>query len=195
MRTRVVAPPAPIISLVDAKKHLRVDWEDDDALIEGLVQAAVQHIDGPTGWVGRCFGPQTLEAVLERWERTVRLPCEPIIGIESVKYLDGSGVLQTVAPADYGFGSSLWFRSGWSAPAVGRFPDPIRIRYRAGYNGATGAGAGEVQTGELPFPVRAAILLHVGHLYANREAASAEGQHQLPMAYDALLSPYRIWSI
>ncbi len=35
MSVRVVTPPAPFVSVADAKKHLLVDHGDDDLLIEG----------------------------------------------------------------------------------------------------------------------------------------------------------------
>jgi hypothetical protein len=35
---------------------------------------------------------------------------------------------------------------------------------------------------------RTAILLYVGHLYANREASSADSPSEVPMAFEALLA-------
>jgi hypothetical protein len=67
MIVNVIEPPGEVISLVDAKKHLRVDHGDDDDYITGLVAAAVAWLDGPAGWLGRALGVQTLELVTDRF--------------------------------------------------------------------------------------------------------------------------------
>lgn len=49
----------------------------------------------------------------------------------------------------------------------------------------------------VPAPIRHAILLMVGHLFAHRDAVTATTAkpEQLPLGVDALLSPYRVWSV
>lgn len=44
--------------------------------------------------------------------------------------------------------------------------------------------------GQLPSPVRHAMLLEVGTLYANRESVSFAQGHTVPLAYSHLLTPY-----
>ncbi|KQP34298.1 hypothetical protein ASF27_01685 [Methylobacterium sp. Leaf102] len=154
MRVRVVTPPAPILTVEQAKRHLRVEGGDEDAYIVDLIAVATAWIDGPDGWLGRALGEQVLEAVVpssawagERW-----LPLPPLLDILGE------------TPSDAGF---------------------ITVRYRAGYAG-----------GAVPAPIRHAILLMVGHLYENRMAVTA-ATHMgaMPMGVDALLSPYRVWSV
>ena len=43
----------------------------------------------------------------------------------------------------------------------------------------------------VPAPIKHAILLMVGHWYANREAVAPGQMHEVPMAVDALIRPYR----
>lgn len=57
----VTAPVAPVLTLDEAKAHLRVDIDAEDALIEGLVAAAAAHMDGWRGVLGRAIMPQTWE--------------------------------------------------------------------------------------------------------------------------------------
>lgn len=190
MTVRVIDPPEPVVTLEEAKRHLRVTWGEDDDLIAGLISAAQQHIDGPAGWLGRSIGVQTLEATRGRFDcgRNLLLPCPPAIEIVSVAYLDAAGTEQTVAAGDFRLvDSRVWFGPTFSFPATSCAPDAVRIRYRAGYDGAT--------TGDVPAPITAAMLLMIGHLYAQREATSADALSILPMGVDALLSPFRIWSI
>ncbi|WP_292039039.1 MULTISPECIES: head-tail connector protein [unclassified Brevundimonas] len=40
----VVTETGPLFSLEEAKQHLRVDFDDDDALIETYADAAVSHV-------------------------------------------------------------------------------------------------------------------------------------------------------
>lgn len=55
----LVTPPAdPVVSLSDLKDHLRVDADDENDLIEALEQAAVAHLDGWHGILGRAIMAQ-----------------------------------------------------------------------------------------------------------------------------------------
>ncbi|MCU1418779.1 MAG: hypothetical protein JWP32_2953, partial [Schumannella sp.] len=103
MITRVIEPPGEVVSIEDAKKHLRVDHGDDDDYIGGLVAAAVAWLDGPAGWLGRALGVQTLELVSDRFGDGCRdwigLSYPPFIDIVSVKYIDREGV-ETTMPVD-----------------------------------------------------------------------------------------------
>lgn len=42
----------------------------------------------------------------------------------------------------------------------------------------------------LPFPVKHAILLMVGNLYANREPVAFAQSYRVPLSYEYLLAPY-----
>jgi uncharacterized phiE125 gp8 family phage protein len=55
----ITAPVDPVVTLDDLKQHLRIDYNDDDDLIEQLQASAVAHLDGWNGQLGRCIMPQT----------------------------------------------------------------------------------------------------------------------------------------
>lgn len=55
---RVTPPAAPLVSLDELKKYLRVDFDDDDDVIKGHEKAAVAHLDGWRGIMGRCIQEQ-----------------------------------------------------------------------------------------------------------------------------------------
>jgi hypothetical protein len=60
MTPYLVAPPvSQPVTLEEAKLHLRVDHDDEDALISGLILGAVGHLDGWRGVLGRAIMPQT----------------------------------------------------------------------------------------------------------------------------------------
>lgn len=57
--TRVTPPVAPVVALPDLKAFLRITSGDDDAVLVALEAAAVAHLDGYRGVLGRCIGEQT----------------------------------------------------------------------------------------------------------------------------------------
>ena len=50
------------------------------------------------------------------------------------------------------------------------------------------------ERGRLPSSVRHAILLLVGHFYANRESVSFASASVIPLAYEYLLQPYKSYA-
>jgi len=180
----VITAAADVLDLQEAKRHLRVDHDDDDTYIGDLIATATLWLDGPSGgWLGRALGAQTLELQAGCFERAFRLPFPPAINVVSVVYDDTAGVEQTVAPSHYGFtpADGVYFNPGFDWPSVAQRPDAIRIRYQAGYD-------------SVPAPIRHAILMLVGQWYANREPTSDKALSELPFAVEALLSPFRVWS-
>lgn len=191
MSVVVVEPPGePVVSLEEAKAHLRVDHDDDDDYIESLVEVAAATIDGPTGWLGRCLVEQTLE-----WRGSSfgpsdgRLPYPPVAEIESVKYDDSSGAEQTVPNTGYRLVGQpsqprivLTYGASW--PSARCQDEAVRIRYTAGYGGPE----------DVPAPIRHAVLMMVSELYENREAAGDAPRTELPFAVTALLSTFRVFA-
>jgi hypothetical protein len=177
MFVAVITPAEPVVSVDEAKAHLRVDFDDDDDLIEGLVAAATATLDGPDGVLGRALGTQALEATLEgfpgarhlalgglwhsgfnRERHGVPLRCAPVQSIVSVEYLDANGDPQTLPDTVYELTADgrLRLKFGQCWPQTQTHDAPVTVSYVAGY---------EV----LPPPLRAAILLLTGDLYENRE--------------------------
>ena len=112
MRVAVITPPTPILTAAQAKAHLRVEGDAEDAYITDLIAVATAWIDGPDGWLGRALGVQVLEAVLpsDRWRGERRLPLPPLVEIVSE------------TPADDG-ATIVRYRAGYADGAV---PAPIR---------------------------------------------------------------------
>lgn len=187
MTILVVTPPQPIVTWDRAKAHLREDSDDEKDYVEGLIAAATAWLDGPAGWLGQSLGPQLLEWRLADWpdEDRFHLPFGPLLEVEAVRYVDPHGVEQS-----WPFPTPLWFEN---MPAIrGRVGD-IRVRYWAGY-GRRDPDDTTKWVAEVPAPIIQAILLLVGHWYANRETVvTGTIATSLPLAAEALLSPYRVW--
>lgn len=181
----LVTPPASTpVSLAEAKLHLRVDGTDEDALITGLIDAAVSHLDGYAGVLGRCMVTQTWRQDFDRWSKCLRLPVLAA-AVSSVKVRSSEGTLSTVSSDDYALkqdarSSYVRFDDSYSYPGDLAQANGILIEFTAGYGNAAA----------VPAALKAAALLIVGHLYANREAVG-EALTELPLGVAALITPYR----
>lgn len=178
----VTGPIGHPVSLEQAKLHLRADGDDEDGLITGLIAAAVEHLDGYHGILGRCLLPQVWRQSFSRFAPEMTLRPGPVTGIMSVTYLGPDGVRRDVdGPRLLSRGGRVWLLppAGQSWPRVAPDAEAVQVDFRAGQ---------EV----VPTPIKQAILLLVGHWYANREAVVASGSPAvMPLAVDRLLSPYR----
>jgi uncharacterized phiE125 gp8 family phage protein len=106
MSLRVATPPAEgaaLLTLAEAKAHLRVDFARHDDLIQGYIDAALETIE--TAAQRRYFA-QTLEWVCDTWPAGLPFPIAGIDGargmaIESVTYTDLNGDAQPLDPSQY----------------------------------------------------------------------------------------------
>jgi uncharacterized phiE125 gp8 family phage protein len=190
---QLTAPAELPVTLAEAKAHLRVDGADDDTLIAGLLAAAVGHLDGAEGLLGRALVEQQWTLVLDAFpasaEKPVRIPLPPLVSVAAVRYVDAAGATQTwdaanwrIAPQGAMPGHLLPVH-GESWPTTRTQAAAVEIDFTAGYGAAAG----------VPAPLKAAMLLLIGHWYANREAVNVGNiVNELPLAVQSLLAPYRI---
>ena len=192
-------PDLPVVSLAEAKVHLRVDHDDDDVLIEGLVRAATEHLDGWTGILGRCLVEQTWRQDFDGFTRELCLPLGPVIAVTSITWRNAAGNLATVPPSAYdlrtdaGGRSLVRFDNDFTFPSGLHESRAVVVNYRAGYETIPAQEGPPVVTAKVtvPEPLRVAILLLAGHWYQNREATIPAAINELPFAVDALIAPYR----
>lgn len=170
-----------VLSLAEAKEHLRVDDDEQDALIAGLIMAAEDHVERMTG------------LVLER--RTIceaitgfggRIRTWPIASIDVVEYVDGAGVDRQLQSTAYRVNKAArparLMNVGAPWPALGRLNGTVALTLTAGFEDSTNVPAGVVQ----------AIRMIVGHFFRNRDAVVTAGSPvEVPIAVDMLLEPYR----
>jgi uncharacterized phiE125 gp8 family phage protein len=70
---------------------------------------------------------------------------------------------------------------GQQWPSAYSRPDAVSVSFVAG-----------TPVDEVPLSLKAAILLHVGHLYQNREAVTVDAvSNFLPLGYEALIWPFK----
>ena len=181
---RLIDAATEPITTAEAKTHLRVTGSTDDAYIDTLVKSVRQTAENE---LRRSLITQTWVRTLDEFPDAITLHYPPVIAVTSVKYYDTAGVQQTLDPSLY----SLDYQSepGWIVPAYNEgWPDTLQainaveVTYTAGYGTAT----------DVPAAIKAWILLHVGHLYENREA-TMPGISITPLPFlGSLLDPYRV---
>jgi uncharacterized phiE125 gp8 family phage protein len=192
-----------IVTREQAKKQTNTeDFPDDDDLISALCDVVTRHLDGAGGIGGRALLTQT-------WEITAAAPeCyrgasltpqgsgflidrTPLQAIEKVEVMQ-AGVYVEIPSANYVTRyhgeTCVWLRmvQGLAWPSADCDEAAFKITARLGYGDAPA---------DVPGPLRHAALLHLAHLYQNREAVSGFGANlqETPMGYEALIAPYRIY--
>ncbi|QEX18499.1 hypothetical protein FRZ44_38060 [Hypericibacter terrae] len=189
--TLITAATVPVLDTAAAKAHLRVEFADDDVTIDALVAAATETIEGMTG---RAFLQQTWRLTLDAFpacrDPVIRLPRPPLISVDSVKYVDADGTLQTLDPALYQVDANS--TPARLAPAYGQvWPcarcelGAVRIEYKAGY----GTTADKVRP-----TLVSAVKLQLGHLYENREAVNIGNiVTTMPIGVESLVYLNKVW--
>lgn len=200
----VTAPAAEPVSLDEVKSHLRVTADTEDELIDALITAARQHVDGRDGWLGRGLVTQTWELGLDGfptgweypsdpWPRAtaIQVPLPPLQSVTSVKYIDPNGTEQTLASTEYVVHTAeepglivLAYGKNW--PSIRVEPGAVRVRFVAGYGLAK----------DVPRPIKLGLSAYVAHFYEHREPVILTGgvgsPVAIPMHVEALLQPYRM---
>lgn len=170
-----------VISLDDAKRHLRISHSDDDAYIQNLIKAARSKAES---YCGIRIAGDVLDCKCDVFADFERLGVGPITGITSIKYIDGDGVEQTLSTDVYELRNdksivpsiSLKYGQSWPVPRLG---SQITVRLTTGYT-------------SVPDEIRHAMLLMIGQWDLNREAAGGGSENvPLPFGVDDLLSNHR----
>jgi uncharacterized phiE125 gp8 family phage protein len=189
-----VAATTEPVSLAEARKHLRIEpfgspeVHPDDDQIEMFVQAAREWCEQYTR---RALAVQTIEVVYDDFpENDMELPLTPTNSITSITYINEAGSQVTVSNSvysldDYSKPNWVLLRSNQSWPVTSGGANNVKITAVVGNN-----------TTNIPFAIKAAILLIVGNLYENRQedlvGSSRNTFNSLPMGVYNLLQPYRL---
>lgn len=182
--TRAVAPAAELVTLAEVKGQLRITHADDDVLLTRLIAAVTEYMDGYDGILCRALITQDWKTQVQGW-RDTRLPLPDLQSIQSVVYVDADGTEQTLSVDAY----SVEYEGDWpvvcfhETPALTDRGLNISIVSRHGY----GSSADDV-----PQSIRHAAILLVGHYHENTEATSSLTIKSVPLAFESLVSAYRM---
>ncbi|MCG1029308.1 phage gp6-like head-tail connector protein [Virgibacillus halodenitrificans] len=168
MNLKVITYPANSpIKLDLVKDYLRIDYGEEDALIQGMINAAISHTENFTR---RSLSIKTYELTLNKYKNRVKLPKPPFVSLDSVKDENLQPIEHVVLEED---GTAFVVFENSFEKAI--------ITYQSGYE-------------EMPKPIEQAILMLVSHFYENRELAIVgTSVVKLPFSVEALLYPYKGW--
>jgi uncharacterized phiE125 gp8 family phage protein len=178
-----VAPATEPVTTAEAKNHMRVDIDDDDTLIDGMIEAGRDYFEDTSR---RALITQTWRQNLDAWPEgdEIELPRPPLQSVTSIIYKDEDGNETTLPSSAYIVDTDsepgrIVLAHGESWPTGTLFPaNPIQITFVAGYGDAD----------DVPEKFKQAIKLLVAHWYEHREAYSDEGLvRQVPVALESLI--------
>ena len=191
------APNADLVATAIMKNFLRVDADDENALIDSLVDAATAHLDGPNGILGRALITQVWNLSLDRfpvysatnpWE-AISIPLPPLQSVQSITHVDTAGATQTLASSVYTVDIASQpgrvypaYNQEW--PEVRDIPNAVTIQFTAGYGDAAS---------NVPDTIITAVKQMVAHWFDNRPAVEIGTiATEVPMGVRRLLAPYMI---
>ena len=191
---RQITPPEfEPLSLTEAKKHLRVDVNDDDALIWEYLKAARRELENKNSLA---FMTQTWELLLDDFpcdgESIIIADKRPLQSVTSIKYIDIAGVEQTLSSAKYTVHKSgiegeiaLAYNEVW--PSVRCQRNAVTVRFVAGYSS---------DAEDIPDHCKQALRLVLGHYYENREdTIVGTAMNHIPAGAAALMASEKLWGV
>jgi len=182
--TRVTAPTDRFITLAQAKQHLKVDTSTaENTLIEALINTAHELAENYTR---QLLGAQTWKLTIdELCGHYIFIDKYPVISIDSIVYVDSSGIDQTVPTTDYQVDllsnqTRIYFLN---IPILFQYfiLNAITVNFTAGLI-------------ECPSILKSAMLLMIGHLYENRQDVVTGTQvAEIPMTSRYLMDKIKIY--
>ncbi len=185
MTYALIAPPsAEALTLAEVKAHLRLEGDDEDALLTALISTARQHLESE---IGLCLITQTLRLYLDAWpgDGVIRFAKGPVQAIETILVFNDAGEPVNVTATDslldgQARPARLWLRQ---PPEPRQALNGIEVDFVAGF-GESGA--------DVPDTLKRAMLIHIAHMFAFRGAiAPADQPAGVPSGYERLIAPYR----
>ena len=180
---RTTAPGDAPVSLAEVRAHLRIDHTDEDPTLQLYIDAATGYLEGCTGILTRALVTQSWQQFYSRFTDPILLPLglQPVRSVTAITYYDAGNVSQTMSDtlyrlvhAELGPRIERATTDAWPATAVR--DDAVTVEFVSGDAPAA-----------VPAPIRQAMLLLIGHWYAQREAVAAGSYAEVPYAVHALL--------
>jgi uncharacterized phiE125 gp8 family phage protein len=189
MPSILLTPPAlEPLTLAEAKAHLRVEHDDDNDVITGLVKGARSHVEIATR---RALITQRWRLVRDCWPASGRLTVAPgpLKQLVAARLYNNDGSTRALDLASFivdKAGSVLALASG-AIVAPGRAAAGIEIDVDVGYGDAAS---------DVPEPLRQAIRLLLAHWYESRGIMAGVGERAArPATVSALIAPFRMLAL
>jgi len=204
------APGVEPVSEAEALAHARIDSDEELALLHGHLRSARHMVEN---WTGRALISQGWRWMLDGWPgavsqdwwdgvrdgaitvgkpRYIELPKAPLISVTAVTLFNDADQGTVWSAANYFVDNAsapgrLVLRNAASTPLPQRAANGLQIDFTCGYGPAPG---------DVPAPLRQAVLMLMAHYFENREVLqSGDSAPVLPIGVHALLAPYRMMGL
>lgn len=180
---QIQGPQTLPVTLEQVKEFARIDTDETDDMIQGLIEAAVSYFDGKEGILGRVLMQQTWMYWLSEWpsDDHISLPLGPVLDITSITYLDSTGTEQTLATTEYVVTENgditISDTGSWPSVYANRY-DAIRITFDVGYLSDTSP-----EQTTIPEAIKQAIIATVAHWYDKGD--------DIPAVATTLIAPFK----
>lgn len=171
---------------VKANLNLLTDFTDDDELIDGMIDAAVDYVEN---YIRRALLTQTITASYDSFPLCIELERPLLQSVTSISYIDGNGDSQVLSSANYTVDtvstpSRIVPAYGLSWPSTRNIINAITVVYIAGYASAN----------DVPKQIKQAIKILIGDWYKDRESyiVGVSSVSELPHTAKILLKPYQV---
>lgn len=137
MTVKIVTPPSvEPVSLAELREQLRIDHDDEVAILLQKISAARRHVESLTGLA---LAPATFDLTLDRFPAAeIAIPKAPLVSVTSVSFIGADGIEAVVSASNYVVDTALpqgWIVpvSDFSWPATMATINAVRVRFVAGY--------------------------------------------------------------
>ena len=188
----VTYPQTPAVTVADAKAHLSIvpAQTEDDGQITAMVQTATSFIQRRLGvMLGRTQIRVKYDLTDgQGWPKGAANMGRPLLPLPYSPVLTGQGNPVVVDVDGVAAPENSYSVDADESPGVIRFLSLPNMNEFSVLTVTYWAGPSTV--GVIAPQLRSALLLYVGHLYANREAVTAAGGQpsEVPMAFEALMA-------
>ena len=189
-----VVDAAQVVTLVEAKSHLRLTDDYDDDRIVGEIDAAISWSEDITSRAIRRVQYLLSTDGFQRIDNRASIRLQGYVSsVDSIKYRNSAGTLQTIATTVYqtlkGQHSTLIREAqNQSWPPLEYFMDALQVTFTAGWIAS-----------DVPHQIRQAILLKLGSLHFVRAPGDNTDDHNTAIgrlgvegAAQALLNPWKL---
>lgn len=184
-----MAPTLRAVDLNSFKLHARIDFDDQDTLLDQYIDAATDYAEE---YQNRCWRLSTWQATYDSFpcDGVFYLPRPPLVAVSSIAYRDTAGDSQTFSASYYVVDATsepgrigLAISQVW--PSIGDMLNAVTITYTAGFS----------DVADIPARTRQAIRMLANHWFLNREhVVTGTIVAEVPLAVMDLLEADRLIS-
>ncbi len=179
------APTLLPVSLEEARTVQHVDESDEDYLLELAINQATEDAEQI---MKRAISPQKWQLTLYAFDGVLTLQRPKVTAVDSVKYVNTEGVLNTLDPSAYKLSASSDYTAtlhpayGTSWPSTRAEPEAVQVVFTCG----------DANVAAVPASIKAWILLRVGALFEFRSAWTLGKKIETNPHLDHLLDRYKV---